>query len=142
MSERPLKRSAGTRGHRSAPVILAAGECLLDGDHLHHAEHCPMSPRASPTSVSSQNVSPREQILVQAMDRLAGIDIRRTFDLDGSGFVSAAVLRRSLSAFDPQVFNAQCLQVLLGPAQSESATQLQKETSWFGCMEESRTSPD
>ena len=58
-------------------------------------------------------------------DRLAGIDIRRTFDLDGSGFVSAAVLRlahcrelqsasisgfdsarRSLSAFDPQVFNA------------------------------------
>ncbi|OLP78691.1 4,5-DOPA dioxygenase extradiol [Symbiodinium microadriaticum] len=41
-----------------------------------------------------------------AADRLAGIDIRRTFDLDGSGFVSAAVLRRSLSAFDPQVFNA------------------------------------
>ncbi|CAE7938122.1 DODA [Symbiodinium necroappetens] len=55
-----------------------------------------------------------------AADRLAGIDIRRTFDLDGSGFVSAAVLRRSLSAFDPQVFNAHCLQLLLGPAQADS----------------------
>eukprot|EP00439_Symbiodinium_sp_Y106_P012041 s5670_g1.t2 len=67
-----------------------------------------------------RSLSPREQMLVQAMDRLAGIDIRRTFDLDGSGFVSAAVLRRSLSAFDPQVFNAHCLQLLLGPAQAES----------------------
>lgn len=28
-------------------------------------------------------------------DRLAGIDVQRTFDLDGSGFVSTAVLRSS-----------------------------------------------
>ncbi|CAE7548849.1 DODA [Symbiodinium sp. CCMP2592] len=122
MSERPLKRSAGTRGHRSAPLILAAGERLFDGDHSDPGERCPTSPRAPPASASSQpqSLSPREHVLVQAMDRLAGIDIRRTFDLDGSGFVSAAVLRRSLSAFDPQVFNAHCLQLLLGPAQAES----------------------
>ncbi|CAE7679261.1 DODA, partial [Symbiodinium sp. CCMP2456] len=123
MSERPLKRSAGTRGHRSAPLILAAGERLFDGEHSDPGERCPTSPRGPPASASSQpqSLSPREQMLVQAMDRLAGIDIRRTFDLDGSGFVSAAVLRRSLSAFDPQVFNAHCLQLLLGPASPAQA---------------------
>ena len=31
--------------------------------------------------------------LFHAQDRLAGIDVQRTFDLDGSGFVSTAVLR-------------------------------------------------
>lgn len=34
------------------------------------------------------------QIADCLQDRLAGIDVRRTFDLDGSGYVSPAVLRR------------------------------------------------
>eukprot|EP00439_Symbiodinium_sp_Y106_P041510 s3945_g5.t1 len=59
MSERPLKRSAGTRGHRSAPLILAAGERLFDGDHSDPGERCPTSPRAPPASASSQPQPPR-----------------------------------------------------------------------------------
>ena len=37
--------------------------------------------------------SPREKMLGHVMDRLAGINVLGTFDLDGSGLVSPAVLR-------------------------------------------------
>lgn len=60
-----------------------------------------------------QSMSPRERMLAHVMDRLAGIDVRRTFDLDGSGYVSPAVLRRSLATFDPQVFSEECIDMLL-----------------------------
>ncbi|CAJ1403055.1 unnamed protein product, partial [Effrenium voratum] len=62
------------------------------------------------------SVSPKEKMLLQVMDRLSGIDLRGTFDLDGTGMVSTAVLRRSLATFDPQVFSDECLDLLLRPS--------------------------
>ena len=87
MSEKSLCGTGSTRGGRLGPLEVD-------------------QPAAKRT------LSPREKMLVHVMDRLAGIDVQRTFDLDGSGFVSTAVLRRSLITFDPQVFTEECIDLL------------------------------
>ncbi|CAJ1368913.1 unnamed protein product [Effrenium voratum] len=108
---------AEERGYLSFAEVRACVQVASPGctKHLGMRSHEP----AASTLQLQQRRAPlcsASAFLLSSSDRLSGIDLRGTFDLDGTGMVSTAVLRRSLATFDPQVFSDECLDLLLRPS--------------------------